>query len=142
MSKSLSAIWVESYLNTSERLSVKSLTEDCIFIEDLNVSAIIGIYPWERVQEQLLKLSLNFQADIKSAATSKSLDDTVDYSDVAKRLEEFIQANQFLLLETLAEDTASWLHENYHIKWLELKVEKPQAIKNAASVGVKIFREW
>lgn len=113
---------------------------DTIFIRGLHVEAIIGIYEWERRVRQLIVLDVEMVADIRRAALSQNVADTLDYHAISTRLTAFIQEQQFLLLETLAERCAEWLQREFSIAWLRFTVAKPTAVVSAQSVGVQIER--
>lgn len=113
---------------------------DTIFIRGLRVDTIIGIYDWERRVHQSIVLDIEMATDIRPAAASKNVSDTLDYHAIALRLTAFIQDEQFLLLETLAERCAELLQREFSIAWLQLCVTKPTAVPSAQGVGVKIER--
>ena len=79
---------------------------DIIYIRDLKEDTVIGLYDWERRIRQTIRLDLDLGVDICQAAASDSIADTLDYKAVAKRLIEFAEQSEFLLVETLA-DTGS-----------------------------------
>lgn len=113
---------------------------DIIFIRELRIETIIGIYDWERGVKQIVLLDVEMAADIQRAAASQSITDTLDYHAIALRLDEFVREKQFLLLETLAQSCADLLQREFHIAWLRLRVTKPGAIAAAQGVGVLIER--
>jgi len=61
---------------------------DIIYIRDLRIETVIGIYDWERRIRQMVSLDLEMAADIRKAAASDAIEDTLDYKAVAKRLME------------------------------------------------------
>lgn len=113
---------------------------DIIFIRELRIETIVGIYAWERRVKQVLLLDVEMAADIRRAAASQAIADTLDYHAIALRLEAFIQTEKFLLLETLAERCAELLQREFNIAWLRLRVTKPTAVAAAQGVGVQIER--
>lgn len=114
---------------------------DKIFIRNLEVSAIIGILPHERITPQPLIITLEIAADFKQAATSENIADTVDYAAIAQTITDFVSTSRLQLLETLAEKIAELILQKFKVNWLRLEVAKPQAIKNAKSVGIIIERK-
>ena len=76
---------------------------DIVYIRDLEIRTIIGIYDWEREQKQLISLGLEMGCDIKSCASTDSIENALNYKAVAKRLIEFVEQSEFFLVETLAE---------------------------------------
>jgi dihydroneopterin aldolase len=113
---------------------------DIIFISELRIETIIGIYDWERVTRQTVSLDLEMAADIRRAAASDSIDDTLNYKAVAKRLIEFVGASDFQLVETLAEKIAAIVLEEFDVAWLRLRLHKPGALRGSRDVGVMIER--
>ena len=76
---------------------------DKIFLSSLAVECIVGIIEWERRVKQTVVIDLEMAADIRRAAASDDIADTLDYKRVAKRLIAFVGESQFKLVETLAE---------------------------------------
>lgn len=113
---------------------------DIIFIEDLRIDTIIGIFDWERKQKQTISLDLEMRGDIASAALTDSIDNTLDYKAVAKRLIGFIEQSDFQLVETMAERCAEIVLREFGVEWLRLKIQKPGAVRGSRSVGVIIER--
>ncbi|GAB4116669.1 MAG: dihydroneopterin aldolase [Wenzhouxiangellaceae bacterium] len=113
---------------------------DIIFIEDLRIDTIIGIFDWERKQKQTISLDLEMRGDIASAALTDSIENTLDYKAVAKRLIAFIEQSDFQLVETMAERCAEIVLREFDVSWLRLKIQKPGAVRGSRSVGVIIER--
>ena len=115
-------------------------TEDTIFLHDLRVETIVGIWDWERKIRQTVRIDLELGADIARAAASDDIDSTLNYKNVAKRVQEFVGASDFQLVETLAEKTAEVVLSEFDVPWIRLRVSKPGAIRGADDVGVLIHR--
>ena len=113
---------------------------DIIFIHDLRVDTVIGIYDWERRIRQSVVINLELGADIQQAARSDQIDHTLSYKTVAKRLAEFVSGSEFLLLESLAERIAELLQQEFKVPWLRLTLSKPGAVTGAREVGLIIER--
>ncbi len=113
---------------------------DRIFIENLNVQTVIGIYDWEREIKQSVSLDLEMEFDIKRAAQTDSIEDTLDYKAVCKRLILFIEDSDFQLVEALAESCAAIVLADFPVNWLRLKLGKPGAVRGSSTVGVIIER--
>lgn len=113
---------------------------DIIYIRDLQIETIIGIYEWERRVKQIVSLDLEMGADIRKAAASDSIEDTINYKAVSKRLIEFVGGSSFFLVETLAERVAEIVLTEFRVPWLRLSVSKPGAVRGARDVGVIIER--
>jgi dihydroneopterin aldolase len=113
---------------------------DKVYIEGLSIQTTIGFFEWEKGIKQTLVIDLVMGWDTARAAENDELAKTLDYADISIKIEEFANKNPVDLLETLAERLAKFLMETYHIPWLKLKVGKPNAVHNAATVGVEIER--
>ena len=113
---------------------------DLVFIEDLRIDTVVGIYDWERRTRQTIALDIEMAFDNARAAASDAIDDTLDYKAVSKRLITFVEASSFQLVETLAERCAAILREEFGVRWLRLRVSKPGAVRGAKAVGVVIER--
>ncbi len=113
---------------------------DIVFIEGLLVQTTIGYYDWEKKIKQPLIFDLQMGTDIRAAAKNDELAKTLNYAEISEVISEFANAKVVDLLETLAENLAAHLMQNYGIKWLRLKISKPEAVKEAHAVGVIIER--
>ena len=113
---------------------------DIVYIRELEVRTIIGIYDWEREQRQVVSLDLEMAADIASAAETDSIEQALDYKSVAKRLIDFIENSEFFLVETLAERVANIVLQEFDVAWLRLRLGKPGAVTGSKDVGVIIER--
>lgn len=113
---------------------------DIVYIRDLKIDTVIGIFDWERRIRQTISLDLEMASDISLAAQSDHIRDALDYKAVAKRLIAFVQASEFQLVETLAEQVAGIVREEFNVPWLRLRLSKPGALRGAQDVGVIIER--
>jgi 7,8-dihydroneopterin aldolase/epimerase/oxygenase len=113
---------------------------DKIFIHALKTEAIIGIFDWERQVKQTVIVDIEISADIAKAALSDSIDDTLNYKRVAKRVLAFVEESKFHLVETLAEHIAMLMLEDFGIAWVRISLSKPGAIRNSRDVGVMLER--
>jgi dihydroneopterin aldolase len=113
---------------------------DIVFINQLKVETIIGIFDWERRVKQTVSLNLQMATDIRRAAQSDDIADTRDYKAVAKRLIQFVSESEFQLVETLAEKVCDIVLNEFKVAWVELKLSKPGAVTHADDVGVIIQR--
>jgi len=114
---------------------------DIIFLHDLRVETIIGIWDWERRIRQTVVIDLDMAADIRRAAKTDKVDDTLNYKLVAKRVQQFVMESEFELVETLAERIAEIVTGEFNVSWVRVRVSKPGAIRGARNVGVLIERE-
>lgn len=113
---------------------------DIIFLRDLRIDTVIGIYDWERRIRQTISLDLEMATDIRKAASSDAIEDTLNYKAVAKRLIEFVQGSEFQLVETLAERCAEIIRDEFSVPWVKLTLNKTGAVRGARDVGVMIER--
>jgi dihydroneopterin aldolase len=113
---------------------------DIIFLRDLRIETVIGIYDWEREIKQPVIIDLEMGGDIARAAASDAIEDTLDYKAVSKRLIEFVEASEFQLVETLAERCAEIVLREFQVPWVRLKLNKIGALSAARDVGVIIER--
>lgn len=115
---------------------------DIIFIRDLRVETLIGVYPMERQQRRTLLLDLELGTDIHVAAATDRLEDTLNYQAVAQRIIEFAAASDCQLVETLSERIADLVWREFAVPWLRLTMRKPGAVPGTREVGVIIERHW
>ncbi len=113
---------------------------DIIFLRNLKIETVIGIYDWERKIKQTVVLDLEMGADIKKAAATDSIEDTLDYKSVAKQVISFVENSEYQLVETLIEKVAELIMKEFNIPWVRLTINKQGAIRGADGVGVIIER--
>ena len=113
---------------------------DIIYLRDLRIDTVIGIYAWERRIKQTIILDIEMATDIRKAAQTDSIADTLNYKAVAKRLTDFVSNSSFQLVETLAERVAEIVLNEFQVPWLRLQVNKQGAVRGARDVGVIIER--
>jgi len=113
---------------------------DKIFLSALTVECIVGIWEWERRVKQTVILDLEMATDIRRAAASDRIEDTIDYKKVAKRLLAFVGESQFNLVETLAEQIARVVVTEFGVSWVKVRLNKQGAIRGARDVGIEIER--
>ena len=113
---------------------------DKIFIHALKTETIIGIFDWERQVKQTIIVDLELNADVRKAARSDAIDDTLNYKGVAKRVLAFIEASEFHLVETLTERIAMLLLEEFAVGWVRVALSKPGAIRKSRDVGIVVER--
>ena len=113
---------------------------DIVFINDLRIETIIGIYDWERKVKQTISLDLEMGTDIRTSAETDAIEDTLNYKAVAKRLIAFVGESEYQLVETLAEKIAEIVLKEFNVPWVKLTVRKPGAVRGSRDVGVVIER--
>jgi dihydroneopterin aldolase len=113
---------------------------DIVFIRELKVETLVGIYDWERRLRQHVILDIEMGTDIARAARSDKIEDTLDYKAVAKRVTQFVHDAEFGLVETLAEQVAAIIMQEFQVPWVKVTLNKPGAVSGSKSVGVIIER--
>ena len=113
---------------------------DTIFLHDMRIETIVGIWDWERKIRQTVAIDLEMGADIRKAAATDSIDDTLNYKKVAKRIQQFVGDSEFQLVETMAESIAGIVLDEFDVPWVRVRVNKPGAIRGARDVGILIHR--
>lgn len=113
---------------------------DIVYIRELKIETVIGIYDWEREIRQTVSLDLDMATDIRPAAATEDISKALDYKAVSKRLISYIEDSEFLLIETLAEQVARIVLNEFDVDWLRLRLGKPGAVTGARDVGVIIER--
>ncbi|OUS30663.1 dihydroneopterin aldolase [Gammaproteobacteria bacterium 45_16_T64] len=113
---------------------------DIVYVRELNIQTVIGIFDWERSIKQTVSLDLEMGTDIAKAAASDHIDDTLDYKAVSKRLIAFVEASEFQLVETMAERITEIVRNEFNVPWVRLRLSKPGAVRGAKDVGVVIER--
>ncbi|AZR81377.1 dihydroneopterin aldolase [Thiomicrospira sp. S5] len=118
------------------------MTQDTIFVQGLKTQAIIGVYDWEKQFRQPLIFDLALSTDLRAAANSDRLADTVNYKAISDEIIELVAASRFELIESLAEAICQHLFEHHAgVSAIELTLHKPNAVIEADSVGLKIRRQ-
>lgn len=113
---------------------------DKIIIRDLLLRGIIGINPDERVKQQDILINIVIYADIRQAAASDAIEDAVDYKTITKRVIQHVEASSDFLVERLVTDLARIIITEFGIERVQVRVEKPGALRFAESVGIEIER--
>lgn len=114
---------------------------DTIFVRDLRVETIVGIWEWERRVPQTVSIDLELAADIRRAAGSDSIDDALDYRAVAQRVSAFVAESRYRLIESMAEGIAEVITAEFDVPWVKVAVHKPWAVRGSRDVGIVIERE-
>ncbi len=113
---------------------------DTVFVHELKIETIIGIWGWERKIRQIVSIDLEMGADIRRAAETDSIDDTLNYKAISKRVQQFVAESDFQLVETMAEKIADLVLQEFKVPWIQVRVSKPGAIRGAKNVGILIHR--
>ncbi len=113
---------------------------DVIYLRNLRIDTVIGIYDWERRTRQTVILDIELGTDTAAAAQNDDINDALNYKSVAKRVISFVKASEFQLVETLAERVAEILLQEFKVPWLRLSLNKQGAVRGVRDVGVIIER--
>ena len=113
---------------------------DKIYVTDIAIEAIVGIWDWERQVPQTVLIDLEMSVDVTRAAQSDNIDDTVNYKAVSQRVRALVIESRFKLVETMAETVAQVIRDEFGVQWVRVKINKPGALRGAKDVGVIIER--
>jgi len=119
---------------------VSASSYDWIIVENLALRAIIGIFDFERDRRQEVRVSFRIATDIRSASETDNIAQALDYKSVTKQIIELVETSSFFLVETLVERIATQILQEPRAILVEVKLEKPGALRHASSVGVQITR--
>lgn len=113
---------------------------DIVYIRDLRIETVIGIFDWERKIKQTVAIDLEMNTNVRQAAKNDSIDDALNYKAIAKRIIRFVESSEFQLVETLAEKISELILKEFGVTWLRLNLNKPGALRGSRDVGVIIER--
>lgn len=113
---------------------------DIVYISDLRIDTVIGIFDWERRIRQTISLDIEMASDIRKAADSDDIKDALDYKSVAKRIIAFVEQSEFQLVETLTERIAGIIMAEFNVPWVKVKLNKKGALRGSRDVGIIIER--
>jgi 7,8-dihydroneopterin aldolase/epimerase/oxygenase len=113
---------------------------DIIFLGGLQIETIIGIYDWERETKQTVILDIEMAFDIQKAAETDSIEYTLDYKAVSKRIIAFVETSSFFLVEKLTVEIANVIRNEFDVPWVKITLNKKGAIRGASDVGIVIER--
>jgi len=117
-----------------------STVKRTVFIKDFIIEEIIGFYKHEKEKKQKIIFNIVLDIDQSSLPNEKDIKSIVDYEKITNKLENLTKSKKYNFLESLAEDSFKEIFEDKRINSLKIKIEKPEAIRNAGSVGVEIFK--
>jgi dihydroneopterin aldolase/D-erythro-7,8-dihydroneopterin triphosphate epimerase len=119
---------------------VKEKYMDRIFIRDLALRCIIGIYPEERREKQDIVINVEMHCDLRKAGRSDDLNDTVDYKAIKKAILKLVEESGFQLIESLAESISDIALASDKVQTVVVAIDKPGALRFAKSSAVEITR--
>ena len=118
----------------------KSSIRRTVFIKDFIIQEIIGIHEHEKIKKQKIKFNIVVDVNQNTVPDEKDIKSIVDYEKITNKLENLVKNKKYNFLESLAEDSFGEIFEDKRINSVKIKIEKPDAIKNADSVGVEVFK--
>ena len=118
----------------------KSSIKRTVFIKDFIIDEIIGIHKHEKIKKQKIKFNIVLNVNQNSIPNEKDISSIVDYEKITNKLKKLTKSKKYNFLESLAEDSFKEIFEDNRINSVTIKIEKPEAIKNAKSVGVEVFK--
>ena len=118
----------------------KNSVKRTVFIKDFIIHEIIGIHDHEKIKKQKIKFNIMLDVNQNTVPNEKDLRSIIDYEKIITKLENLTKNKKYNFLESLAEDSFKEIFEDKRINSVKIKIEKPDAIKNADSVGVEVFK--
>jgi D-erythro-7,8-dihydroneopterin triphosphate epimerase len=114
---------------------------DQIHIRDLHLRCIVGLNPTERTEKQDVVLNLTLFVNLRRAGQTDSIEDTVDYRNLKKKIIAAVEESSYLLIERLAEKVAEICLTDRHVGRVRVVLDKPGALRFSRSVAVEIVRD-
>jgi 7,8-dihydroneopterin aldolase/epimerase/oxygenase len=113
---------------------------DIIFLQEIKVKTLIGIYPWERNVAQTIQLDLEIALPTSRACMTDNFEDALDYALIVHRINDILSKKRFNLLEALAEHIAQIILIEFGSPWTRISVAKLEAIPSVKKLGIRIER--
>ena len=118
----------------------KSSIKRTVFIKDFIIEEIIGIHEHEKIRKQKIKFNIVIDVERNTLPNEEDIKSIIDYEKITNKLENLTKKKKYNFLESLAEDSFEEIFKDKRINSVTIKIEKPEAIKNAESVGVEVFK--
>ena len=118
----------------------KSSIKRSVLIKNFIIKEIIGIHEHEKIKKQKIKFNIVIDIDSNVLPNEKDIKSIVDYEKITNNLKNLTKNKKYNFLESLAEDSFKEIFEDKRINSVKIKIEKPEAIKGADSVGVEVFK--
>ena len=118
----------------------KSSIKRSVLIKNFIIHEIIGVHEHEKIKKQKIKFNIVIDVDQNVLPNEKDIKSIVDYEKITNNLKNLAKSKKYNFLESLAEDSFKEIFEDKRINSVKIKIEKPEAIKNANSVGVEVFK--
>lgn len=113
---------------------------DILYVQGVEVQATIGIEKWEQAIKQKIRFDIEMLADAKHAAATDNIADSINYQVVTTKLITYIEQSKFQLLETLAENCAKLVMDEFNVQGLRLRMSKPGIVRHSKDSGIIITR--
>ncbi len=111
-----------------------------VLIKDFLINEIIGIHKHEKINKQKIIFNITINVNQNTIPNDNDLKTIVDYEKITNKLENLVKNKNYNFLESLAEDSFKEIFKDKRINSVNIKIEKPDAITNAQSVGVEVFK--
>ena len=118
----------------------KSSIKRSVLIKNFIIQEIIGVHEHEKIKKQKIKFNIVINVDQNSLPNEKDIKSIVDYEKITDNLKSLTKRKKYNFLESLAEDSFKEIFEDKRINSVKIKIEKPEAVKNADSVGIEVFK--
>tara|TARA_B100000686_G_scaffold300415_1_gene334931 strand:+ start:748 stop:1176 length:429 start_codon:yes stop_codon:yes gene_type:complete len=118
----------------------KDNTKRSVFVKDFVIKEIIGIHKHEKERKQKIKFNIVMDVDKNIVPDEKDIGSIIDYEKITNNLQSLVRSKKYNFLESLAEDSFKEIFKDKRINSITIKIEKPEAIKNAGSVGVEVYK--
>jgi 7,8-dihydroneopterin aldolase/epimerase/oxygenase len=111
-----------------------------IFVRDLEMIASVGVYEFEKVRPQRIRVSIDLIVGPRAVDATDTVDTVLSYENIVKAIRAIVATGHFHLIETLAEKIAAECLNHYTVASAKVKIEKPDIFPDAATVGIEIER--
>ena len=118
----------------------KNFIKRSVLIKNFIIEEIIGIHEHEKIKKQKIRFNIVIDVNQNTIPNEKDIKSIVDYEKITNKLKNLTKNKKYNFLESLAEDSFKEIFEDKRINSVKIKIEKPDAIKNADSVGVEVFK--
>jgi dihydroneopterin aldolase len=125
-----------AHLTLAAKAPALKIERTVVFMRGLTVQAQIGIYPHEYGRTQPLVIDAEAVVEPRQVHSVK---DTVNYESLAAKARQLADSGHIDLVETFAERFAAACLDNPLIQRITVRVEKPEALGDAARVGVELI---
>jgi 7,8-dihydroneopterin aldolase/epimerase/oxygenase len=118
----------------------KNTVKRTVLIKDFLIEEIIGIHEHEKENKQKIIFNIVIDVNQNTLPDESNLSSIVDYEKITNKLKNLAKNKNYNFLESLAEDSFKEIFEDRRINSVKIKIEKPDAISNANSVGVEVYK--